>query len=104
MRRLALPLALLLPACDVNALSEQALRKAAASVVEPVMNVEMPGDVAGRATECVLDNASDAEIEGLARDVGVEAGTLTVANIRSIAERPATQACFASAGVPPLKL
>jgi hypothetical protein len=103
MRILVLSALLLLAACDVNALGDQAKRKAAESVVQPVMNVDMPAPVAAKATDCVLDNASHAEIEALARDVGVEAGTLTIANIRKIAARPATQACFAASGVPPLK-
>lgn len=104
MRRLALSALLILAACDINALGDQAKRKAAQTVVEPVLNLDMPAAVAVVGTECVLDNASHPEIEALARDVGVEAGTLTVANIRKIAARPATQACFAAGGVPPLKV
>ena len=42
------------------------------------------------------------EQRALARDVGVEAGTQTVANIRNLALRPAAQACFAASGVPPV--
>ncbi len=104
MLRLALPALLLLAACDVNALGDQAKRKAAQTVIEPVLAVNMPAPVAAVGTECILNNASHAEIEDLARDVGVEAGTLTVARIRKIAERPAAQACFAAGGVPPLKV
>ena len=50
----------------------------------------------------ITEHRSPAEIEALARDVGVVAGTLTKANIRTIALRPAAQACFAANDVPPV--
>jgi hypothetical protein len=103
MRALVIPALLLLSACDTQALTDKALRRAAESVVIPVVNRDMPAAVAETATRCILDAASKSEIEGLARDVGVEAGTLTVANIRAIASRPAAAACFAAGGVPPLR-
>lgn len=93
----------LLAACDPQALADKALRRTAESVVQPVLAGEMPGNVAYVATQCILDAAAPAEINMLARDVGVEAGTQTVANIRAIASRPAAAACFAQGGVPPLK-
>jgi hypothetical protein len=94
--------AVLSSACDPQALADSALRRAAGSVVMAVVQNEMPSPAAARATECILQNASGAEIEALARDVGVVAGTLTKANIRTIALRPAAQACFAANGVPPV--
>jgi hypothetical protein len=103
MRALVIPALMLLAACDTQALTDKALRRAAESVVTPVVNRDMPAEVAQTATRCILDAASKPEIEGLARDVGVEAGTLTIANIRAIASRPAAAACFAAGGVPPLR-
>lgn len=104
MRNLALLGLFLLAACDPQAVADKALRRTAASVVEPVLAVEVPTPVAARATECILDASSQGEINGLARDFGASSvGTLTVENIRIIAERPAAAACFAANGVPPLK-
>lgn len=92
-----------LAGCDPREVADKAVRRAAETVVMPVVNRDMPSGPAQVATACILDAATGAEIEALARDVGVEAGTLTVASIRSIALRPAAQGCFAASGVPPLK-
>jgi hypothetical protein len=66
------------------------------------VNIDMPAEPARLATNCILDAASQSELELLARDVGVEAGTQTKATIRTIAVRPAAKACYAANGVPPL--
>jgi hypothetical protein len=92
-----------LAACDPGELADKALRRTAETVVFPVVNIDMPADPARAATACILDAASPDELRLLARDVGVEAGTSTKATIRDIALRPATQACFASVGVPPVR-
>lgn len=94
---------LLLAGCDPQALADKGLRRAADQVVMPVVSRDMPTGPAQAATRCILDAASGAEISGLARDLGVEAGTLTLATIRTIARRPAAQSCFAASGVPPLQ-
>lgn len=91
-----------LAACDPQVFVEKTTRQIAEQVVFPVVNLDMPADPARSATNCILDAASPEELRLLARDVGVEAGTSTKATIRDIALRPAAQACFASAGVPPL--
>lgn len=104
MRNLALIAIVFLAACDPQAVAEKTMRRTATSVVQPVLAAEMPMPVAMRATECILDAASQGEINGLARDFGASSvGTLTIENIRIIAERPAAAACFAANGVPPLK-
>jgi hypothetical protein len=94
--------ALLLAACDPAELVDSALKRTAYSVVFPVVNIDMPAEPARNATNCILDTATEAELQLLSRDVGVEAGTLTKSRIREIAQRPAAQACFAANGVPPL--
>ena len=99
---LLIPL-VLLAACDPQELADKAMRRTAESVVMPVVSRDMPSGVADVATRCILDSASAFEIESLARDVGVEAGTLTVQTIRTIAQRPAVTGCFAAGGVPPLR-
>ncbi|MDB5664677.1 hypothetical protein [Cypionkella sp.] len=93
----------LVAACDPQVLADKAMRRTAESVVRPVMARELSGNVAEAATQCVLDAASPEETRALARDVGVEAGTLTVQNIRNLATRPTASDCFARSGVPPLK-
>lgn len=91
-----------LAACDPAELVDSALKRTAHSVVFPVVNIDMPAEPARLATKCILDAASEAELQLLARDVGVEAGTATKATIRDIAVRPAAQACYAANGVPPI--
>ncbi|MBL9049924.1 MAG: hypothetical protein JNK19_07420 [Tabrizicola sp.] len=91
-----------LAACDPGELVSSALKRTAHSVVFPVVNIDMPAEPARKATNCILDAASQEELQLLARDVGVEAGTATKATIRSIAVRPEAQACYAANGVPPV--
>lgn len=95
--------ALALAACDPAKVVDDALKRTAYTVVYPVVNIDMPGEVARKATNCILDAATEEELKLLARDVGVEAGTQTKANIREIAVRPAAQACYAANGVPPVR-
>jgi len=97
---LLLTAALALAACDPAELANSAVRRAASSVVFPVVNIDMPAGPAQAATDCILSAASPDELQLLARDVGVEAGSSTKATIRMIAIRPAAQACYAANGVP----
>jgi hypothetical protein len=99
---LPLSAVLLLAACDPAELVDSALKRTAHSVVFPVVNIDMPAEPARLATKCILEAATQNELELLARDVGVEAGTATTATIRQIAVRPAAQACYAASGVPPV--
>ncbi len=92
-----------LAACSPAEVANKVARRAAETVVLPVVNIDMPAGPAEQATACILDAASPAEVDALARDVGVEAGTSTKARIRELALRPAAQACFAARGVPPLR-
>jgi hypothetical protein len=101
-RAAALIALVVLAACDPGELVDNALRRTAFSVVNPVVNIDMPAEPARLATNCILDAASQDELRLLARDVGVEAGTATKATIRDIAVRPAAQSCYAANGVPPV--
>ncbi len=92
----------LLAACDPQVFADKTARQMASKVVFPVVNIDMPAGPAQAATDCIVTTASPDEVRLLARDVGVEAGSSTKATIRAIALRPAAQACFASAGVPPI--
>ena len=71
--------------------------RAAESVVRPVVSRGLTGAQADVATRCVLDNATPAELQMLARDVGVEAGSLTEQRVLGIIQRPATSSCIAAA-------
>ncbi len=77
-------------------------RRAARTVVLPVITSTTPAPANELATDCVIANASNAELNDLARDVGVRAGTLTEQNIRTILARPATQSCIAGKGLAPV--
>jgi hypothetical protein len=90
---------LALAACSPQTLADQVGRRAAESVVMPVMAQSLPSGPAQAATTCIVENASAAEVQALARDVAVVAGTLTKATIRAIAQRPEVLACFAAQGV-----
>ncbi|MCX7287999.1 MAG: hypothetical protein NTW20_10705 [Rhodobacterales bacterium] len=90
-------------ACDPADLADSAMKRAASSVVFPVVNLDMPAREAQSATDCILNAASADELRLLARDVGVEAGSSTKATIRTIALRPDAQTCFAARGVPPIR-
>jgi hypothetical protein len=89
--------------CDPAKVVDDALKRTAYTVVYPVVNIDLPGEPARKATNCILDAASEEELKLLARDVGVEAGTSTKATIREIAVRPAAEACYAANGVPPVR-
>jgi hypothetical protein len=90
-------------ACDPAELADSAVKRAASSVVFPVVNLDMPAREAQSATDCILNASSADELRLLARDVGVEAGSSTKATIRTIALRPAAQTCFAARGVPAIR-
>lgn len=78
---------LALAACDPQTVVDKAVARTAEAVIAPVV-----GPVAAR---CIVENGSPAELRAIAVDVGVEAGTSTVANIERIARRPETLACIA---------
>lgn len=97
-----LALVTVLAGCDPKAATDAAGRKLASRVVLPVIQTEMPTPVAQRATECIVQNADAAEVQALAKDIAVTAGSSTVATIRGIAMRREASNCFAANGVPPL--
>jgi hypothetical protein len=78
---------LVLAACDPQVVVDKAVARTAEAVIAPVV-----GPVAAR---CVVENGTPEELRAIAVDIGVEAGTSTVANIGAIARRPATLACIA---------
>ena len=94
---------MLLAACDPAQVADQAGRRIASSVVLPVVQIDLPTPLAQAATTCIVQNATAAEVQALARDVAVVAGSSTKATIRAIALRPEAAACFAQNGVPQVR-
>lgn len=86
-------------ACSPVEMADKVGRRAAESVVLPVVSRGLPGPQAEVATRCIVDNAAAADVQLLARDVGVEAGTSTVMTIQRLAANPGAAACMAQAGI-----
>lgn len=82
----------LLAGCDATAVVDRAMARTAESVAAPV--------VGAGAARCVAENALPEEARALARDIGVEAGTTTKANIAAILSRPGAMECLARQGIP----
>jgi hypothetical protein len=68
-------LVLALAACSPEKLATDVTRRTAKTVVLPVVRDVAPPPADTLATECILANASNAELNDLARNVGNEAGT-----------------------------
>ena len=91
-RFMVLGLSLLaLTACNPQKAVDQVVARTAESVIAPVTGAAV--------ARCVVDHAEPVELEVLARDVGVRAGTRTVAIIRGILDRPDTQKCLTRANL-----
>ena len=93
---------LALAACDPQAMVDKVGQRTAETVVRPVVGDDLAGAQADQATHCIVDNAGGEDLKLLSRDVAVEAGSDTVANVLRIAAQPNTAACFARSGIPPL--
>jgi hypothetical protein len=93
-----------LSACSPAEIATDVTRKAARTVVLPVVTATTPAPANELATDCIIANASNAELNDLARDIGNRAGTLTEQNIRTILSRPTTQACIAGKGLAPVAI
>ncbi|NUB44381.1 hypothetical protein GEU84_008300 [Fertoebacter nigrum] len=102
MKTVFLPALLLLAACNPQDMADSVARRAAKSVVVPVVQQYMPAPQAEGVANCVIDNASAGEISSLARDVGTRAGTSTVQTVLAIARRPATTQCLLAQQLPVL--
>lgn len=92
--------ALVLAACSPQTVADSVARRTARTVVLPVVEQYMPGPAAKGVTTCIIDNATAQELNALARDVGVRAGTTTVQNVMTVATRPETIRCLQTSGLP----
>lgn len=102
MKPMLLLLPLVIAACDPAAMRADIGERAAQSVVVNVLVNQYPRPQAETAAACVIQYASAAEVEGLARDMGTRAGTSTVGTIRAIGDRPGTRACLQAQALPPI--
>jgi hypothetical protein len=80
-----------LAACSPQEIADKAVARTAQAVISPVVGPE--------AALCIVEAAEPGELQAIAVDYGVEAGTSTVANIMAIAKRPAAASCIAQAGI-----
>ena len=98
--RSVLLLGLCVAACSPTDVADKVGRRAAETVVLPVVAQYLPGQAADATTRCIIENASANDIQSLIRDIGTVAGTSTVATVLGIAARPETAACIAGAMLP----
>ena len=77
-------------------------RSAAKSAVNPVLASRFPGIPLEPATDCIIDNATAAEIITFARAAGGGASEATARLVLDVASRPDTIACLATDGLPVL--
>ena len=92
-------LVMALAACDPSQVADKIGRRTADTVVRPIVADYVPGGQAETATRCIVDNANAEDVKALALDVGVGAGSRTVANVLRIAGQPGPAACLAAAGI-----
>ena len=82
---------LALTACSPQKVVDKVVARTAETVISPVTGPDV--------ARCVVDHADPSELEVLARDVGVRAGTRTLAIIQGILNRPDTQKCLTRANL-----
>jgi len=92
-------LTMALAACDPAQVADKLGRRAADTVVRPIVADYVPQGLDETATRCIVDNASAEDVKALAQDIGVGAGSRTVANVMRIASQPGAAACLAGAGI-----
>ena len=90
--------ALALSGCmqDMGASGDALARHAAKGVVNNVVASKFPGVDATPVTDCIIDNASGAEIVTIAEAAVVGTSQQTTELVVAIARRPETQRCAAS--------
>jgi len=102
-RTLAFSALVALTACEqtTRAVDDAARRSAKLAVSEIVVTrfPAVPKALVTPFTDCVIDNSSAREIGSFARDAVIGVSDTTVALVRTVLERPETQACVVRTGV-----
>jgi len=80
---------------DASDSVDQVARSGAKSVVNGIVAQRFPGVDASVATDCIIDNASAAEILQIGQAAIVGTTSQTTSLVLSIAQRPATVECIA---------
>ena len=101
MRIAALLCVLALPACVVPT-TEDITRNAAKSTVNRVVVSRFPALPVEQSIDCIIDNATQGEILGLASDSVTGPTEATIQTVFSIIRRQQTVQCLATRGVPAL--
>ncbi|QFU07863.1 hypothetical protein PARPLA_02151 [Rhodobacteraceae bacterium THAF1] len=101
MKALAILPVLALSACVVPT-TQDITRNAAKSTVNRVVVSRFPGLPVEPSINCIVDNATQGEILGLASDSVTGPTEATIQTVFSIIRRPATVQCLATRGVPAL--
>jgi UDP-N-acetylglucosamine:LPS N-acetylglucosamine transferase len=81
----------------VTAAADSTGRKAAASAVTEVVAInfpQVPKPLIETFTNCTIENAAAVEVRELAKASVVGVDDLTVATVRAVLARPATQTCL----------
>jgi len=86
-----------LSGCVTDNIVQDTSRKAAKSVVTPIVVDKFPGRNAAAYSDCVIDNASTNEIFALARAAVTTPDADTVATVVNIAARRGTIECIIKA-------
>lgn len=91
---------LLLSACAEGNVADVIARDAAKSVVRPIIVENLPGVPPDLVTDCIIDNASAAEIITLARAAtSKQVSQDTIDTVVGIARRPEVIQCAADEGL-----
>lgn len=101
MKKLLLAIPFLLAACGEDGLADQLARDKAKDAVNPVIAKNFPGVPLEPATDCVIDNASAAEIIQLARAGTTGLQPKDTQLVIEIATRPETIECLLKDGLTP---
>lgn len=103
LRTTAIAATIALTACTA-AQQDELTRDAARTAIRPVLEENFPGVPLEPATDCVIDNASSAELLSLAADAVTGPTANTVEIVGRIVARPETITCLAEEGLSGLLL
>ena len=92
----------LMGCAQVSDMAETTARDTAKTVITPVVEAQFPGVPVGPATDCIIDNATLAEVFELAKAATLGVSAETTQTVISIASRPETITCIGKASAPSL--
>lgn len=102
MRLSLLALLPLLAGCNAADVTTDFSRKAAKSVINPIVAQKFPGVPLEPTTDCIIDNANSAELFALASAAATGPKDSTIQTVTDISRRPDTLKCMAKTGLPGL--